>query len=61
MVAADPRLGAEGAALVRPGVGVTMRTSRGAAGPAARDEQVESYREMLRTEMLAVRAIASSG
>lgn len=50
LVAADPRLGPDAAALVRPGVGVKMRTSRGAAGPAARDEQVESYRRMLAEE-----------
>ncbi|MCH9837253.1 MAG: argininosuccinate lyase [Ilumatobacter sp.] len=54
LVAADPLLGADGAALVRPGVGVSMRSSRGAAGPAARAEQVESYREMLRVEALSI-------
>lgn len=35
LVAADPVLGAEAAALVAPGVGVTMRTTRGGAGPDA--------------------------
>ena len=39
LVAADPVLGADAAALVRPGVGVRMRTSRGGAGPAALDLQ----------------------
>ena len=37
LVAADPVLGADAAALVRPGVGVRMRTSRGGAGPEALD------------------------
>ena len=35
LVAADPMLGTEAAALVAPGVGVTMRTTRGGAGPDA--------------------------
>ena len=35
LVAADPVLGTEAAALVAPGVGVTMRTTRGGAGPDA--------------------------
>lgn len=61
LVAADPVLGPDAAALVRPGVGVLMRTSRGAAGPAARDEQVASYRTMLVDEMTAIRDFASFG
>jgi argininosuccinate lyase len=59
LVEADPRLGAEGAALVRPGVGVKMRTSRGAAGPDARAVQVDSYREMLRDETAAIAEITA--
>ncbi len=47
LVAADPRLGPDAAALVGPGVGVQMRTSRGAAGPAALPLQLEAYRAML--------------
>ncbi len=47
LVAADPLLGPDAAALVGPGVGVRMRTSRGAGGPAALPTQVESYRTML--------------
>ena len=54
LVAADPQLGSEAAALVAPGVGVRMRTSRGAAGPAARDEQVASYRTMVSEERAAL-------
>ncbi|MFN3254503.1 MAG: argininosuccinate lyase [Ilumatobacter sp.] len=61
LVAADPLLGDAAAALVAPGVGVRMRTSRGAAGPAARDEQVASYRAMVRDETLALRRLASFG
>ncbi len=50
LVAADERLGPDAAALVAPGVGVRMRTSRGAAGPAARGEQLAAYRTMLADE-----------
>jgi argininosuccinate lyase len=50
LVAADERLGADAAALVRPGVGVQMRTSPGAAGPVAFDEQLARYRVMLAEE-----------
>lgn len=58
LVRADPLLGENGAALVAPGVGVKMRTSRGAAGPAAREEQVDSYRTMLTNEMIEIRSLA---
>ena len=47
LVAADPVLGPDAAALVRPGVGVRMRTSPGAAGPEAVDAQLVSYRRLL--------------
>jgi len=50
LVAADPSLGSEAAALVQPGVGVQMRTSRGAAGPKALPVQLDSYRAMLAAE-----------
>ncbi len=50
LVAADPLLGPDAAALVWPGVGVRRRTSRGAAGPAALGVQLESYRTMLADE-----------
>jgi len=50
LVAADVRLGDDAAALVGPGVGVRMRTSRGAAGPEALPEQLDSYRSMLATD-----------
>ena len=52
LVAADPVLGADAAALVGPGVGVRMRTSRGAAGPEALPLQLESYRSMLATDQV---------
>lgn len=61
LVRADPRLGDEGAALVAPGVGVKMRTSRGAAGPEARPVQIESYRSMVASELAAIRDLASFG
>jgi len=50
LVAADPQLGADAAALVGAGVGVRMRTSRGAAGPAALPAQIDSYRALLATD-----------
>jgi argininosuccinate lyase len=50
LVAADPQLGADAAALVGPGVGVRMRSSRGAAGPVALPVQLDSYRVMLATD-----------
>ena len=59
LVAADPLLGEEAAALVAPGVGVQMRRSRGAAGPEARAEQVDSYRAMLEQEIAAVSAFVN--
>ena len=39
LVTAEPRLGSAAAALVAPGVGVTMRTTRGGAGPDVVKEQ----------------------
>jgi argininosuccinate lyase len=54
LVAADPRLGPDAADLVRPGVGVSRRTSPGAAGPDALPAQVAAYREMLRREAAAL-------
>ena len=50
IVAADERLGPDAAALVRPGVGVEMRSSPGAAGPKALDAQIDLYRGMLDRE-----------
>ena len=41
LVAADPRLGPEAAALVAPGVAVSRRTSPGGAGPAALQRQLD--------------------
>ena len=61
LVAADPRLGDEAAALVAPGVGVRMRSSRGGAGPDARDEQIASYRTMVADELASLRDYASFG
>jgi argininosuccinate lyase len=50
LVGADPRLGRQAAALIGPGVGVQMRTSRGASGPDALDVQIDAYRAMLDNE-----------
>ncbi|WP_420450358.1 argininosuccinate lyase [Ilumatobacter sp.] len=61
LVRADERLGAEAAELVRPGVGVRMRSSRGGAGPAARDAQIESYRAMLADEIGTLRTLVDPG
>jgi len=54
LVAADPQLGPDAAALVRPGVGVRMRSSHGAAGPDAIGTQLASYRAMLDRERAAL-------
>jgi argininosuccinate lyase len=53
LVEADERLGPDAAALVRPGVGVSMRSSPGGAGPAASAKQFEQFRAMLDHERLA--------
>ena len=50
-------LGPDAAALVRPGVGVRMRTSRGGAGPEALGLQLESYRAMLADERTSARRL----
>ena len=44
---AAAELGADAAALVRPGVGVQQRSSPGAAGPQALPAQLAAYRSML--------------
>jgi argininosuccinate lyase len=54
LVAAHARLGPDAAALVRPGVGVRMRTSHGAAGPDALPAQLTAYRAMLDRERVEV-------
>ncbi len=50
LVTADERLGPDAAELIGAGVGVRMRTSRGAAGPAALPDQLDRYRAMLDVE-----------
>jgi len=47
LVAADPQLGAEAAALLEPGVSVTRRTTRGGGSPAAVADQIERFRARL--------------
>lgn len=44
LVAADERLGTEGAAILEPGVSVTRRTTRGGAGPGPVADQIERFR-----------------
>jgi argininosuccinate lyase len=48
VVAADPRLGPDAAALLAPGVAVTRRTSPGGGGPAAVAAQFGRFAESLR-------------
>jgi len=48
LVAADSRLGADGAALLEPGVSVTRRTTRGGGSPAAVADQLDRFRTHLR-------------
>ncbi len=43
LVTADPTLGAEAAELIAPGVGVTMRTTPGGAGPQPVTEQLKKF------------------
>jgi len=47
LVAAEPRLGSEAAALVAPGVAVTRRTTPGGGGPAAVAVQLDRFRQRL--------------
>jgi argininosuccinate lyase len=47
LVAADPQLGAEAAALLEPGVSVTRRTTHGGGSPAAVADQIERFRARL--------------
>jgi len=47
LVAADPQLGDEAAALLEPGVSVTRRTSRGGGSPVAVADQIERFRARL--------------
>lgn len=47
LVARDPELGPDAAALIQSGVGVTRRSSPGAAGPAAAQRQLARYAEVV--------------
>ena len=47
LVAADPQLGDEAAALLEPGVSVTGRTTRGGGSPVAVADQIERFRARL--------------
>ena len=47
LVAVDPQLGDEAAALLEPGVSATRRTTRGGGSPAAVADQIERFRARL--------------
>ena len=47
LVAADPQLGDEAAALLEPGVSANRRTTRGGGSPAAVADQIERFRARL--------------
>ena len=47
LVAADPQLGDEAAALLEPGVSATRRTTRGGGSPAAVADQIKRFRARL--------------
>ena len=55
LVAADERLGPEGAAILEPGVSVTRRTTRGGAGPVPVADQLERFRSRILTDVARVR------
>ena len=58
LVAAEPALGPEAAALVAPGVAVSRRTSPGGAGPRVIESQLEAFRAMLDAEVEAIDRLA---
>jgi argininosuccinate lyase len=43
LVTAEPMLGSDAAVLIAPGVGVTMRTTPGGAGPKPVAEQIKKF------------------
>jgi argininosuccinate lyase len=47
LVAAEPQLGPEAAALLEPGVSVTRRTTPGGAGPVPVAAQLDAFRARL--------------
>ena len=58
LVSAEPRLGPDAAALVAPGVGVTMRTTRGGAGPDVVKDQRHRLEHRLAAWRSAVEQVA---
>ncbi len=54
LVADDPRLGPDAAALLAPGVAVTRRTTRGGGGPGPVADQLDRFRRRLATLAAAV-------
>jgi len=61
LVAAHPALGPEAAALLRPGVAVTNRTSPGGAGPGPVTVQLERARRRLASDRARVEAADGAG
>jgi argininosuccinate lyase len=59
LVASDPALGPEAAALVAPGVAVGRRTTSGGAGPDAVAEQLSRYRTAVATLRARVVAVTT--
>ena len=56
LVTEHPDLGPDAAALIEPGVPVTMRTTHGGAGPVAVAAQLERFRDRLTTDRARVEA-----
>ncbi|HSP02472.1 MAG TPA: argininosuccinate lyase [Acidimicrobiales bacterium] len=57
LVTAHPDLGPDAAALIEPGVPVTMRTTHGGAGPAAVAAQLDRFRARLSTDRTRVQEV----
>jgi argininosuccinate lyase len=61
LVAAEPRLGGDGVALLAPGVSVTRRTTAGGAGPDPVARQRERLGERLAADGRRIAALAATG
>ena len=59
LVAAEPSLGPDAAALVAPGVAVSRRTSPGGGGPAALQQQLTAFRAVLASEAHALDSVTA--
>jgi argininosuccinate lyase len=61
LVAAEPRLGGDGVALLEPGVSVTQRTTPGGAGPEPVARQRLRLGERLAADGRRIAALAAAG